>query len=260
MQQKKKSQQERIAEGFCLDCGVEHSFHEGSARTHCRELMQFMEEEKRIDILATRGQEDSQLTTATLFGEARGKMFGVMVCRAADGSERLLRAFSGQYNGNWQVVGWAPPLFNVEIFTMIYADIEPQIKHLGRELQHAEHGSPRWKDLMNRRKQLSQRWMQEIHTLYSLTNFRGQKRPLNEVFTGTGGIPTGTGDCCAPKLFNQAVKENLQPLGLTEFYWGRENASQTRQHGRFYPSCASKCAPILGFMLCGLDEMQGHTE
>jgi hypothetical protein len=113
---------------------------------------------------------------------------------------------------------------------------------------------------MNRRKQLSQRWMQEIHTLYSLSNFRGQKRPLNEVFTGTGGIPTGTGDCCAPKLFNQAVKENLQPLGLTEFYWGRENASQTRQHGRFYPSCASKCAPILGFMLCGLDEMQGHTE
>ncbi|MDD3814630.1 MAG: hypothetical protein PHZ02_08285 [Desulfocapsaceae bacterium] len=260
MQQKKKGQQERIAGGFCLDCGREHFFHEGSARSHCRELMQFMEEEERIDLLATRGQEDSQLTTATLFGEARGKMFGVMICRDANGQEQVLRAFSGQYNSIWEVEGWAPPLFNVETFTRIYAEIEPRIKHLGREIQHADRHSARWRDLTQQRRRISQEWMREIHSLYTLSNFRGQERPLTEAFAGSGGIPTGTGDCCAPKLFNQAVKENLQPLGLAEFYWGRENASQTRQHGRFYPSCASKCAPILGFMLCGLDEMQGHAE
>ncbi|MFH2122057.1 MAG: hypothetical protein ABIJ50_01030 [Pseudomonadota bacterium] len=256
MQQKKKSQQERIAGGFCRDCGGEHSFHEGSARAHCRKLMQFMEEEKRIDILATKGGEDSQLTTASLFGEARGKMFGVMVCRAADGSERILRAFSGQYNGIWQVAGWAPPLFNVEIYTRIYTEIEPQIKRLGRELQHADRHSTQWRDLTQQRRQLSREWMRKIHALYTLSNFRGRQRLLPAAFAGSGGIPTGTGDCCAPKLFNQAVKENLHPLGLAEFYWGRENASRTRRHGRFYPSCAGKCAPILGFMLCGLDEMR----
>ena len=252
MQQKKKTPQERVAGGPCLDCHSEHSFHEGDARVHCLELMRFLEQEKRIDLVAGNGQADPQLSTASLFGEARGKMFGVMVCRAADGSERVLRAFSGQYNGLWEVAGWAPPLFNVEAFTRIYTDIEPRIKDLGRTLQLTDRHSPQWKDLTHQRRQLSRQWMRDIHDLYTLTNFRGRKRSLAEAFTGNGGIPTGTGDCCAPKLFNQAVREGLTPLGLAEFYWGRENASQTRQHGRFYPSCASKCAPILGFILCGL--------
>lgn len=252
MQQKKTIEQERIAGGPCLDCRREHSFSEGDARSHCLELMQFLEQEKRIDLLAPTGQTDSRLTTASLFGEARGKMFGVMVCRAADGSERILHAFSGQYNGIWEVEGWVPPLFNVAAYTRIYADIEPRIKQLGRTLQRTEHGSAQWRDLTSRRRQLSQQWMREIHALYTLSNFRGQQRLLSEAFAGTGGIPTGTGDCCAPKLFNQALRENLQPLGLAEFYWGRENVSRSRQHGHFYPSCASKCAPILGFMLCGL--------
>ena len=256
MQQKKDQQQEKVVGGICLDCGAEHAFHEGDARTHCLELMQLLEQEKRIDLQAQREAADPRLSTASLFGEARGKMFGVMVCRDASGNKRILRAFSGQYNGAWEIEGWAPPLFNVEAFTRIYADIEPRIKELGRTLQLTDLHSPQWTNLTQQRKQLSQQWMRDIHALYTLTNFRGRQRSLAEAFAGSGGIPTGTGDCCAPKLFNQAIRENLAPIGLAEFYWGRENASQTRQHGRFYPSCTSKCAPILGFMLCGLDELR----
>jgi endogenous inhibitor of DNA gyrase (YacG/DUF329 family) len=255
MQQKKDQQQEKVAGGICLDCGAEHVFHEGEARIHCLDLMQWLEQEKRIDLQAQREEADLRLSTASLFGEARGKMFGVLVCRDAGGNKRILRAFSGQHNGLWEVAGWAPPLFNVETFTRIYADIEPRIKQLGRTLQAADHNSSQRQELTRQRRQLSQQWMRDIHALYTLTNFRGQQRSLIDAFTGSGGIPTGTGDCCAPKLFNQAVTENLTPMGLAEFYWGRENASQTRRHGRFYPSCTSKCAPILGFMLCGLDEL-----
>ena len=94
-----------------------------------------------------------------------------------------------------------------------------------------------------------------IKAYRALTNFRGETKPLNDIFQDKNGIPTGTGDCCAPKLLNFAVKNNLTPLGLAEFYWGKENKSATRQHGRFYQSCTSKCQPILGFMLCGLDEL-----
>jgi hypothetical protein len=253
MQQKKTRKQERIAGGPCLNCRRDHSISEGDARNHCLGLMQFMEKEKRIDLQAATAQADPRLTTASLFGEARGKMFGIMVCRAANGSERVLRAFSGQYNGIWEVEGWAPPLFNVSAYTRIYTDIEPRIKQLGREIKLTEHGSAQWRDLTDRRRQLSQQWMRDIHALYTLSNFRGQQRLLSDAFAGSGGIPTGTGDCCAPKLFNQALREGLLPQGLAEFYWGRENASQTRLHGRFYPSCTNKCAPILGFMLCGLE-------
>jgi len=253
MQQKKATQEEGATGGLCRDCGMEHWLPADDARSHCRELMQFLKEEQRIDFLTPTEDADPGLSTAGLFGNSRGKMFGIMVCRAADGSERLLRAFSGQYNGVWELAGWAPPLFNVETFTSIYADIEPQIKQLGRELTSTEPDSSRWRDLSRQRKQLSRQWMQAIHALYTLRNFRGQQRLLSEAFAGAGGIPTGTGDCCAPKLLNQAITEKLTPISLAEFYWGRENTSKTRRHGCFYPSCSTKCAPILGFMLCGLE-------
>ncbi len=251
--QEKKSPPHIAAHGFCRDCGKEHTLHGGEARDHCRELMGFLEKEGRIDLDVAMGDGNPLLRTDSLFGEARGKMFGVLVCRAADGSRRILKAFSGQYNGLWEVPGWAPPIFDVAVFTRIYADIEPRIKELGRTIRLTRPHTEAWRELVRRRKDLSRQWMRDIHGLYTLTNFRGEGRPLAEAFAGSGGIPTGTGDCCAPKLFNQAVQEHLTPVAMAEFYWGRENSSRTRQHGQFYPSCATKCAPILGFMLCGLE-------
>jgi hypothetical protein len=254
LMQQKKTPPQRVAHGFCRDCGEEHAFYEGEARDHCRELMRFLEQEERIDLHAGTGEDTSRLSTASLYGEARGKMFGVMICRTTDGSTRILQAFSGQYNGLWEVQGWAPPLFDVTAFNRIYTEIEPRIKDLGRAILLTEPHSTPWTELIHQRKQLSRQWMRDIHSLYTLTNFRGEERSLTDAFARNGGIPTGTGDCCAPKLFNQAVKEYLTPMGMAEFYWGRENSSQTRHHGQFYPSCANKCAPILGFILCGLEE------
>jgi hypothetical protein len=96
--------------------------------------------------------------------------------------------------------------------------------------------------------------MLDIHGLYRLTNFRGETASLEEAFIGSNGIPTGTGDCCAPKLLNYAAKNNLRPLGISEFFWGKENRSGGHRHGAFAASCAEKCQPILGFMLCGLND------
>ncbi len=228
--------------------------HEGEARFHCQQLMDLLEREQRIDLATPRELANPQLSVAPLFGQERGKMFGVLIGRAGDGSQRVLRAFSGQFNGIWEVEGWASPLFAPLSFSTLYADYEPAIKEMSRRRHAAEPHSPQWAELGDQRKQLSRQWMQQIHALYTLTNFRGQIRPLSAAFTGQGGLPTGIGDCCAPKLLQQAIRENLLPVGLAEFYWGRENASQTRQHGQFYPACTSKCAPILGFVLCGLNE------
>ncbi|MBV5332456.1 hypothetical protein JZU54_02570, partial [bacterium] len=77
--------------------------------------MGFLEQQGRIDLDVAMGDGNPLLRTDALFGEARGKMFGVLVCRAADGSRRILKAFSGQYNGLWEVPGWAPPIFDVAV-------------------------------------------------------------------------------------------------------------------------------------------------
>ena len=90
--------------------------------------------------------------------------------------------------------------------------------------------------------------------LYSLSNFKDETVSLREAFCVDKGMPTGAGDCCAPKLLNYAAKNHLKPLSLSEFYYGRENKSGSRQHKTFYSCCEEKCQPILGFLLCGLDK------
>ena len=213
--------------------------------------MQILEDKKRIDLMISDDQADPRFSTEYLFGEARGKMFGVLVCINRKGSPAVLRSFSGQYNGIWEADGWAPPLFPTQTFFSISRDVEKKIKELGREIKNHHHMSEKQRQLIKTRKSLSRKLMKNIHGLYTLSNFRGETKSLEEVYIGTG-IPTGTGDCCAPKLLNYAARNHLKPLSLAEFYWGKENLSRTRQHGQFYPSCSDKCRPILGFMLCGL--------
>ena len=41
-----------------------------------------------------------------------GKMFGVLVVAAPDGTLGYLRGFSGMINGQWEIEGWAPPTFD----------------------------------------------------------------------------------------------------------------------------------------------------
>jgi hypothetical protein len=179
-------------------------------------------------------------------------MFGIMEYVDARGTPGIARAFSGQYNGMWHVEGWVDPLVDTMAMDRICQPVERRIKALGRRIAGLAESSLLYRELVQERRSLSRNLMQEIHGLYILSNFRGETRTLQDVFLGSGNMPTGTGDCCAPKLLNHAVKNRFTPLGIAEFYWGRTNRSASRLHGRFYPACAEKCRPILGFMLCGL--------
>ena len=82
-----------------------------------------------------------------------------------------------------------------------------------------------------------------------LTSARGERRPLREVFVGTG-IPSGTAECAAPKLLNAANTAGLRPLALAEAWWGP--SQNNREHGSLQAPCG-KCLPILGHLLCGLE-------
>jgi hypothetical protein len=216
--------------------------------------MGILESEKRIDFLQGSVGTNPRLSTDYLFGEARGQMFGVLQCEDSEGNEVILRAFSCQFNGIWEVPDWAPPLLDIGIYEKIVPPVERQIKRLGREMTKLEKNSDLYREKSALRKKLSRGLMKEIHALYRLRNFRGETRSLEEAFFLEKGIPTGSGDCCAPKLLNEAARRSLKPLGISEFYWGKATRSGTRQHGQFYSSCEGKCQPILGFMLCGVEE------
>jgi hypothetical protein len=228
-----------VQEAFCSNCEQYHTLSREPAIEAAKDLMARMA---------------SELDTDYLYTEARGKMFGVLVCRTLEGNTKTIKAFSGQYDGQWELPGWAPPLFNVQNFKSLNDPVEKKIKSLGREAAEKSSDTASRDNILIQRKQLSRQLMKDIHALYQLHNFKGEQCSLFDLFPQGQGIPTGTGDCCAPKLLNYAALHNLKPLGLAEFYWGKTNRSASRHEGQFYLACEDKCGPILGFLLCGLPD------
>ena len=239
--------------GWCRRCAQVHSLPSASALAAGRALMDQLRGQQRLDFTVPLAMADPRCSTDELFGLAGGKMFGVLCCRDPQGRPVVLRAFSGQYNGCWQVEGWVGPLFDSAAFDQLIRCPEEEIKRLGREIAGLSPGSEDRHRRQHQRRALSQDLMRQIHGLYRLNNFRGETATLANAFIGKGAPPAGTGDCCGPKLLHHAATHGLVPEGLAEFYWGRTNGSATREHGRFYPACAPKCQTILGFLLCGLE-------
>ncbi|BAB75779.1 pseudouridine synthase [Anabaena sp. FACHB-709] len=103
-------------------------------------------------------------------------------------------------------------------------------------------------NLKQKRKALSQQLQSQMHAAYSLMNFLGQSVSLQQLMPN--GLPTGTGDCCAPKLLHYAATHGLKPLAMGEFWWG--SSCQDKIQGEFYGACVERCQPLMGFLLSGL--------
>lgn len=138
--------------------------------------------------------------------------------------------------------------------------------------------------LKRRRKMMSDHLQQWLFSQFVLYNARGEKRDLVEIWnrfaaesqmTKTGGIPplaassatggigrlanavtlppSGTGECCEPKLLQYAYRNGFRPVSMAMFWWGPSPKNEIRRHRRFYPACNGKCKPILDWMLRGLE-------
>ena len=106
--------------------------------------------------------------------------------------------------------------------------------------------------LKEERKQKSGALQQKLFAEYSFLNQFGERKSIGEIFNNNP--PAGAGECAAPKLLHYAFEQNLKPIAMAEFWWGQSPNSEVRQHKQFYPSCKSKCEPILmGHMLNGLE-------
>ena len=115
--------------------------------------------------------------------------------------------------------------------------------------------------LYEERKRRSEALQQWLFEQFVFLNGKGESKNLTAIWSpsltgGAGGgssIPSGAGECCAPKLLQAAYRLGLEPLAMAEFWWGPSNPGHYKQPGAFFPACHSKCRPILGFMLQGLN-------
>lgn len=236
--------------GYCNDCGEIHELPSSLAIPHCQDLMAQLSTHKRIDFDVPLELADPRLSTDILYSKMRGRMFGVLVCEDKTGKEVLLRAFSSRHNGVWNVAGWVPPLVDEHAFVATVERGNLDIHPLTDLIDTLPKESKEWYLKLAERRVVSHGILAKLNALYEFHNFNQEKRSLEEAFLLKKGIPVGTGDCCAPKLLNYAATHDLKPLSIAEFFWGKETASGHRIEGGFYDSCAEKCQPILGFMLC----------
>jgi tRNA pseudouridine32 synthase/23S rRNA pseudouridine746 synthase len=121
--------------------------------------------------------------------------------------------------------------------------------------------------MKKRRAELSDELQKWIFSQYIVHNALGESASIGEVFKVHGLVPPGgTGECAAPKLLENAYRNSLKPLAMGEFWYGKSPETAVRTQGHFYPSCTSKCGPLLGYMLKGLairqdnDQIRGCVE
>jgi ribosomal protein S15P/S13E len=207
--------------------------------------------------LASRRQAATGFSTCELYAPFTGKMFGIMLCRDATGQLGTLRAFSGGWAGQWQPPGWVPPSSHVAEYATQRTQTEAQLAILTQQINALKAQPPdadntrAIADCKTERRRISRILTDQIHQAYRFENFLGEILPLTAVDTGSPRPPTGMGDCCAPKLLQHAVRNQLAPLGMVEFWWGQSPPALPRVEGAYYGSCEHKCYPILGFLLRG---------
>ncbi|WP_054717687.1 pseudouridine synthase [Marinifilum fragile] len=116
--------------------------------------------------------------------------------------------------------------------------------------------------LKQARKTQSAQLQKQIFDSYLFLNIEGKEKSANAIFKESEAKvpPAGAGDCCAPKLLQYAFQNKLKPIAMAEFWWGTSPKKEIRKHGYFYPSCKSKCEPILGHMLKGMSIEKAKQE
>ncbi|CCN69866.1 RluA family pseudouridine synthase [Vibrio nigripulchritudo] len=109
--------------------------------------------------------------------------------------------------------------------------------------------------LKEKRKALSAALQNKLFDQYRFLNQAGDEKSLLDIFSQTTNPipPAGSGECAAPKLLHYAFANQLKPVAIAEFWWGVSPKSEVRQHKKYYPACQSKCHPILGHMLEGME-------
>ena len=103
-----------------------------------------------------------------------------------------------------------------------------------------------------------------VFVLFDFTRFDGKKISLNEIIKEQNFKlpPTGTGDCCAPKLLSYAFDLGLQIESMDEVYFSGNKQKKNpsgKINGNSYAPCDERCGYILPSIL-GLEIIYQDSE
>ncbi len=184
------------------------------------------------------------------FDVQRGKMFGVLVVQKKDNTYSYLGTVSGKLPGNATCERFIPSVFDDSAGDFFINKGMQELAEIGKEIKKANNESE-IKVLVEKRAKKSIALQQRLFENYRFLNLSGLEKNVLQIFKDSshGNPPSAAGECTAPKLLNYAFKQELKPIALAEFWWGKLANSLKREHQFFYPACKNKCRPILEYML-----------
>lgn len=217
-----------------------------------------------------------------------GKMFGVLVVEKNTDSQHqgetassnlyFLAAYSGELAGSNKWPWFVPPIYDLLTPESYFQEEQTRINELTKEINasvscdctskpYTKSGSDfsvthrSVAELKAERKQRSQALQQWLFHQYRVLNAEGNEADFIDIFSdyhttfrrGSSTPPSGSGECCAPKLLQSAYRFGLTPIAMAEFWIGKSPSDELRIDGHYYPACSGRCKPLLTYMLRGLD-------
>lgn len=192
-----------------------------------------------------------QISAPSRERDGHGVMIGTLVCTDVSGRECVLAAVSGNslvFDGDTEEIISVPPVVSPELISHALAPNDKRIHELTEQLKKAPEAEKR--GISAARAVLTEQSLKAVHALYSFYCIDGRKRTLPEICIQQRMKklpPTGTGDCCAPKLLHFAFGHGLFPRSMDEVYYGQPSAN--KYEGCSYPPCDERCSIILPAML-----------
>lgn len=207
-----------------------------------------------ISLLENGDLELQQLARESEERKGQGVMLGSLVCKNSNNQQIVLYAVSGNNKGlnilkplaeNEIIV---PSIVTEEKVTLALSQHDLLIHQLTDKINSLPNGDEKTK-LINQRTELTTESLQRVFNLYAFTRFDGKAVTLNEIIQQHDGKlpPTGTGDCCAPKLLSYAFANNLIPESMDEVYYGGN--TKNKISGTSYAPCDERCGYILPSIL-----------
>ena len=202
--------------------------------------------EKLIFSLQTGEIELVQVARPSEERKNQGVMLGALVCKDKNGEIVNLVTNSGNAkklkveSGKWKTendffgeVVFVGAIVSAEEIEDALSENDKEIHELTEQINNEQLAisSEQLKELRKQREKLCSLSLEKVHDLYKFHCIDGKIRSLKEIcemYNGGKLPPTGTGDCCAPKLLDYAFSHELMPISLAE----TEYTARPEEQGR----------------------------
>ena len=221
-------------------------FPQESARHYCQKLISQIENGEVV--LKQVGRE-------SLERKDQGVMIGSLVCWDKIKKQRvILYSVSGNnkqlipVNQNNLSDIFVPSIVSSELIDLALKENDKEIHELTDKINKLtlvnKNSTVRYQ-LIKKRTSLTDASLKKVFSLYSFTRYDKKKISLDEIIKNHKGQlpPTGTGDCCAPKLLNYAFDKGYEIISMDEVYYGRD--TKNKKNGTSYAPCDERCGYIL---------------